>query len=308
MITGIILSQFQVLVPATSNPPIIDGVLAVGEWNAAVVVDISDTLGVDGNAEDPGDCIVYAQHDTYFLYLAFDCLEDTVLTDHSQPSIAVDDDNSGTWPPTDTIEGANALGSDNGWFCSWWLGDFTSGGWYPSGLVVYSFSVGTGHVVCEWVIPLLSPISDSGPQFIGTQAAYSQEDTIGVHLFYVDEVQNMIGYWPQNLPLWYDPAGYGDFILLRDEGVAEGEPGNQPSLLAPSVARGEFRVVLFLPGESPVYLALYSATGAMVAELSRGILGPGAHAFSVPEQPSGAFFLRAEAGGKVLSQRVVVVR
>jgi len=308
LITGIALAQFQVLVPPTTKPPTIDGVLTAGEWDSAAVVDISDTLGVDGNPEDPGDCLVYALHNIYFLYLAFDCPKDTVLTDHSQPSVALDDDNSGTWPSEDTTEGANALGSDNGWFCSWWLDDFTSSGWYPSGLVVYSFSGGTGHVVCEWVIPLLGPISDSGPQFIGTSATYFQEDTIGVHLFYADEAENLIGYWPQNLSPWYDPAGYGDFILLPGEGVAEGEPGNLPSLLAPSVARGAFRVILFLPGESPVSLALYSATGAMVAELSRGTLGPGAHAFSVPEQPSGAFFLRAVTGGRVLSQRVVIIR
>ncbi len=302
------IAQFQVIVPSTTHAPTIDGILSAGEWSSAAVVDISDTLGVDGNAENPGDCLVYALHDVFYLYLAFDSRKDTILSDHSQPSVAFDDDNSGTWPPEDTCEGVNALGSDNGWFCSWWLEDFTWGGWYPSGLVIYSFSSSTGHVVCEWAIPFVYPLSDTGPQFIGTDAVALQEDTIGVHLFYADAEMGLVGYWPQDLPFWYDPSGYGEFILLPGGDVAEAEGGNLPALLAPSVARGAFDITLFLPRESYVSLAIYSATGAVVAELSRGTLGPGAHAFSVPGQPSGTFFIRAELDGTPIAKRVAVIR
>ncbi|MEO0250408.1 MAG: hypothetical protein ABIN58_12975, partial [candidate division WOR-3 bacterium] len=258
--------------------------------------------------ENPGDCLVYALHDVFYLYLAFDCKKDTVLSDHSQPSVAFDDDNSGNWPAVDTCEGVNALGSDNGWFCSWWKNDFTWSGWYPSGLVIYSFSVASGHVVCEWVIPFVYPISDTGPQFIGTRAITVQEDTIGVHLFYADEAMGLIGYWPQNLALWYDPSGYGDFILLPGGNVSEDEAGKLPVLLAPSVAKGMFDITLFLPRESFVSLSLYSATGAMVADLARGTLGPGSHVFAVPDQPAGAFFIRAEVDRATINQRIVVIR
>jgi len=305
---AIIIAQFQVLVPPTSRPPTIDGVLSLGEWDSSAVVDISDTLGADGNRENPGDCVVYAAHDPLYLYLAFDCHKDTVLADHSQPSAGFDDDNSGSWPSSDTTEGINALGSDNGWFCSWWLEDFTCGGWYPSGQVIYSFSDASGHVVCEWAIPLLGPNSDSGPQFIGTSATHFQEDTVGVFLFYSDAEEGLIGYWPQNLPLWYDPAGYGDFILVPGESVAEGCPGNPPSLLVPSVATGDFAATLFLPREARVSLALYSATGAKVCEIFQGRLGPGAHTFTVPGQPSGIFFLRAEIDGGFISRPVALIR
>ncbi len=302
-----VFAQFQVIVPPTIQAPTIDGILSPGEWATAAVVDISDTLGVDGNPENPGDCIVYALHDVFYLYLAFDCLKDTALADHSQPSAAFDDDNSGTWPAEDTTEGVNALGSDNGWFCSWWLEDFSWSGWYPSGQVIYSFSAGTGHVVCEWVIPLVYPISDTGPQFLGTSAVAIQEDTVGVLLFYADAEEGLVGYWPQNLPLWYDPSGYGDLILLPGGNVSEGVAGRVPALLAASVARGGFDISLFLPDESPVSLSVYSATGARVAELCRGNLTPGLHVFSVPDQPSGAFFIRAEIGPVSISHKVLVI-
>ncbi|MGB9590688.1 MAG: hypothetical protein ACP5QG_08065 [candidate division WOR-3 bacterium] len=306
--TVLIFAQFQVLIPPTAHAPTIDGILSAGEWNTAAMIDISDTLGVDGNAERPGDCLVYAMHDVFYLYLAFDCRKDTMLSDHSQPSVAFDDDNSGTWPAEDTTEGVNVLGSDNGWFCSWWKEDFGWSGWYPSGLVIYSFSASTGHVVCEWVIPFLYPISDSGPQFIGTKAVAVQEDTIGVHLFYADAREGLIGYWPQDLARWYDPSGYGDFILLPGGDVAEREAESSGFMVVPSVARAGFSLSLFLPHQSAVSLSLYSATGSLVAEIFRGTLGPGSHVLAVPEQPSGAFFLRAELGERVLNQRIVVIR
>ncbi|MEO0140319.1 MAG: hypothetical protein ABIM88_02060 [candidate division WOR-3 bacterium] len=302
------LAQFQVLVPPTTHPPTIDGVLAQGEWDSAAIIDISDTLGVDGNPEEPGDCLVYVVHDRFYLYMAFDCLKDTALSGHSQPSAAFDDDNSGKWPKSDTTEGINALGSDNGWFCSWWLEDFTWGGWYPANQVIYSFSEGLGHVVCEWAIYLLSPHADSGPQFIGTNAVSGWEDTIGVHLFYADDEWGLIGYWPQNLSPWYDPAGYGEFILFPGGTVSEGGVLERPLLSVPPVVSGSFEAMVYLPAPARVSLSVYSPSGALMAHPVEGLCGPGTHTIPIPKMPSGAFFLRAEVGNSVLLKKVLVIR
>jgi len=283
-----------VFVPVASMPPALDGIIGPVEWAEATVTDISDTLGADGTVNDTGSCLLYAMHNGASLFLAVDCPGDTTLADYSQFSFYVDDDNSGTWPDSANSEGVNAISEQDGWMCAWFHADYSWSGWYPSGLVSFSFYTGTGHISCEWSIPLVRHQYDTMPQYIG---AFTVEtfDTVGTFVFYYDDAApGYIGYWPQDFPgPFYEPSGYGEFVLLPTAGVGEGLPPEPGQGLTLTMAPEGFLISGY---SGPVQV--YDATGRLI--LSREIKGK---TLIGPLKP-GVYFVRA---GK-LRERVPVIR
>ena len=98
--------------------------------------------------------------------------------------------------------------------------------------------------------------------------------------------------------------------------AVQGDPGTPAalSLVSPSpiVGRAQFRVSL--PGTCDAELALYDAAGRRIAELMRGVLGPGEHVVTwdpgaggnAPR--AGVYFARLHAGGQVRARTVIVLR
>lgn len=81
--------------------------------------------------------------------------------------------------------------------------------------------------------------------------------------------------------------------------------------VAPSPARGDFRIVFTLPSAAPAMLELMDIAGRRVASRSVGELGAGRHSLSLAETrtvPPGRYILRLTQGGRSLTSPVTVLR
>lgn len=307
-------NPYLVNVPYTSSPPTINGAINPSEWADAVVIDVSDTLAWDGVKNNPGDCLLYIKHDNNFLYLGYDAFKDLNMADHSQPSICLEDNASGDWPPPGNYsEGVNGIGTSNGWFAMSRFNDGGYYGWYNTGLTNYAFGNATGHVQCEFGIPIVNPGSDTKPENLG--AGPSWPDTIRVFIYYYNDGEPgaWIAGWPQapgdpDYDGWWYPTYFGTWILDPNADVSEGTTELPLALFAPSVVKGGFGINLSLPGESDVRLALYDATGRLVSVIAEGKLDAGNHTFSINPGSGGVYILRADVNGKTLSEKVTVVK
>ena len=69
-------------------------------------------------------------------------------------------------------------------------------------------------------------------------------------------------------------------------------------------------MTVFMPREGAASVALFDASGRRVAVLHEGTLAAGAHEFAIggARLSSGAYFVRAEAGGETARTRVTFVR
>ncbi|MEO0181593.1 MAG: T9SS type A sorting domain-containing protein [candidate division WOR-3 bacterium] len=291
-------------VPATA--PTIDGIINAGEWDPAAPLYIGDVYGSDGYPNDSADCIFYALHDESYLYMAWDCPKDVNISDHSQPSPCVEDNNNGVYEANGS-EGLNGIGTSNGWYTAMVYPDFTWSGWYPSGNSMFAFSNSTGHVVMECAMPLVNHGSDNMPDRLGVSGTWP--DTTGAHLYWYDQSEpgNIIAYWPWDVALWYDPATWGDLILLPAGAVNE-MPKLVASVTAPSVAKGGFSVSMSLPTEADVELAIYDAGGRLISVMAEGKLTAGSYSYSARVSESGVYVLRAKIGDREFSQKVTVIR
>ncbi len=307
-------NPYVVHIPYTSSPPTINGSIVAGEWADAVVIDVSDTLAWDGYPNNPGDCLLYIKHDDAFLYLGYDAFKDMNMGDHSQPSICLDDDASGDWPPPGNhSEGVNGIGTFNGWYAMARFNDGSYYGWYNTGLTDYAFGNGTGHVQCEFRIQIADPASDVLPEKLG--AGPDWPDTIRVFIYYYDDGEPgaWICGWPQapgdpDYDGWWFPQYFGTWILEANVDVGEGKAEAPVSVSAPSVARGGFGITMTLPRDADVRLALFDATGRLVSVIAEGRMEAGNHSFGVNPGSGGVYVLRATVNGKTLSQKVTVVK
>ncbi|HYE94687.1 MAG TPA: choice-of-anchor B family protein [Rubricoccaceae bacterium] len=107
----------------------------------------------------------------------------------------------------------------------------------------------------------------------------------------------------------------GLIVLMLDPIVAnEGGPEtpNGPALASvhPNPVRGSAGLRFTLGEASSVRLAVYDGLGRQVAPLHDGVLGAGTHAatFDATALPPGVYFARLEAGGRVATQALTVVR
>jgi len=103
----------------------------------------------------------------------------------------------------------------------------------------------------------------------------------------------------------------GSFVV----GTVDAPDAGAPRALAlsspyPNPARPGSRMTVFMPREGAASVALFDASGRRVAVLHEGTLAAGAHEFAIggARLSSGAYFVRAEAGGETARTRVTFVR
>jgi len=206
------------------SAPVIDGVISPGEWSDAFRVDLSDFLGIYDNVPDPiGSVIGYFKVDTAMtkLYVAVENFDDTILNDHDEIALYVDDNHDGVYPPsTDNSEG-------NYWAVHYSTGDliryrpiYNTGG---VGTVVLvpgaqvKISGASGHVVYEFVIPLGSDST--------WQINFNNQNQSGIFIFALDDPSTFNGYWPCTNSNIFSPAGYGVITFGATDQVPP-PPGN----------------------------------------------------------------------------------
>jgi hypothetical protein len=192
----------------TGSTPVIDGVISPGEWDDAFEVDISNFLGRRDNIIRPLRSVMAwfkVNPEKTFLYVAVNNIFDTVLEDHDEIALYVDDNNDGLYPaPGDSTEG-------NFWAAHYASGDvikfrpiYNNGG---VGLTFYlpdpqiKVSDASGHPVYEFAIPI-------GKDF-NWQIGFNDQDQSGIFIFALDDPTNYDGWWPclnQNI---FTAEGYG---------------------------------------------------------------------------------------------------
>ncbi len=96
---------------------------------------------------------------------------------------------------------------------------------------------------------------------------------------------------------------------------AEGVAGLTLSGPRPNPSAGEAEVGFTLPQSSQVSLAVYDAAGRSVRRLAEGPYAPGAHGLRWDGRdaegrpaPTGLYFMRLEAGGRVITRKTVIAR
>ena len=213
MAHGFVIDEVSVFVGST---PVIDGIIDEGEWEDAFAMDASDFLGIYDNMANPVESVVMAykmNEDLTELYVACINENDTVLEDHDEVALYIDDNNDGSYPPAgDDSEG-------NYWAAYYAAGNelkyrpiYNTGG---VGDVVYledpqlEVSVDMGYVVYEFMIP----IGDDETWKISPDENMQS----GMFLFVLDDPSNFDGYWPcQNLQI-FEPSGYGTLTLNAED-------------------------------------------------------------------------------------------
>lgn len=202
---GYVTNQISAYVGST---PTIDGVISPGEWTDAFRVDLSDFLGFYDNLPDPvGSVIGYFKVNAALtsLYVAVENFNDTILNDHDEIALYVDDNHDGSFPPP----GDNSEG--NYWAVHYATGDLiryrpiynTTG----VGTVVLipnaqiKVSGATGHIVYEFVIPLGSDST--------WQINFNNQNQSGIFIFALDDPSTYNAWWPATNPNIFIPSQYG---------------------------------------------------------------------------------------------------
>ncbi|HZK06834.1 MAG TPA: carboxypeptidase regulatory-like domain-containing protein [Bacteroidales bacterium] len=215
--TGFVIDNISVYVGST---PVIDGTISEGEWDDAFVMDASDFLGINDNTPNPvGSVTMYYKMNEAMTELYVACINtnDTVLEDHDEVALYIDDNNDGVYPaPGDNSEG-------NYWAVYYAAGNeiryrpiYNTGG---VGDVVLlenpqiEVSIATGVVVYEFMIP----IGDDADWKISP----NEDNQSGLFLFVLDDPIEKDGYWPaENLQV-FDPVGYGTITFGAEDLMPE---------------------------------------------------------------------------------------
>jgi hypothetical protein len=187
-------------VPQSNIIPAFDGVISAGEWDDAIMVDISDVFGYD-SPDPPGSAYMYMKfNDTNdSLYIAAEDFLNTTLNDNEGIGFYVDDNDNDEW------DYSNPGSEGNYWVYYYTSGPTVryrslSGGEWSSNYYVFpnpqvGFSDASGHVQCEVALPLgfrqLYQIGLHGPDKSPGIGAFIIEQVAGVAVFH--------GWWPQNM-------------------------------------------------------------------------------------------------------------
>lgn len=200
--------------------PVIDGTISEGEWDDAFIMDASDFLGTNDNMPNlVGSVTMYYKMNEAMTELYVACINtnDTVLEDHDEVALYIDDNMDRVYPaPGDNSEG-------NYWAVYYAAGNeiryrpiYNTGG---VGDVVLlenpqiEVSDATGVVVYEFMIP----IGDDADWKISP----NEDNQSGLFLFVLDDPSNFDGYWPaQNMQI-FDPAGYGTLTFDAEDLMPE---------------------------------------------------------------------------------------
>ena len=214
--TGFITHEITAWVGTT---PTIDGVISPGEWSDANVKSTSPTfLEKKIISHRPiGSVKAWFKVDSALtsLYVAVDNTLDTVMDDHDEIALYIDDNDDGVIPPVgDSTEG-------NFWAAHYASGDvikfrpiYNTGGvgnifYLPNPQIKVSNA--TGHMVYEFALPL------------GTahnwQIGYDSLNQSGIFIFALDNPSSYDGWWPCDNNFIFTPGEYGTITFGGTDGV-----------------------------------------------------------------------------------------
>ena len=192
MSDGFVTGEISVYVGST---PTIDGIISAGEWDDAFILDASDFLGTYDNIPNPvGSVNMYFKSNEAMTELYVACINknDSVLEDHDEVAMYIDDNNDGSYPiPDDLSEG------------NFWAVHYASGDLIRYRPIYNTGGVGTtielenpeievsdasGHIVYEFVLPM------GDDEY--WQINPNEDNESGMFLFVLDDPSAFDGYWP----------------------------------------------------------------------------------------------------------------
>jgi fibronectin type 3 domain-containing protein len=206
--TGFISEELNAVVGTT---PTIDGILEDTEWDDAFCFDASDFWGsYDSTPQPVGSVMGYLKinPDHTEFYAAFVNYNDTILEDHDEVALYIDDNGDGVYPPLDT----NTEG--NYWAVYYAAGNelkfrpiYNTG---AVGEVIYlpdpqvAASDEQGSVAFEFMIPMGDDPSyiTPGPDNFSTIGIFMLDDN-------TPDPHGFDAWWPHDNLDIFDPAGYG---------------------------------------------------------------------------------------------------
>ncbi len=206
--SGFVVNEISVYEGTT---PTIDGTITPGEWDDAFVLDTSDFWGSYDNTIQPiGSVFGYFKMnaDMTELYVAYINYNDTVLEDHDEVALYIDDNNDGVYSP-------EAQGNEG----NYWAAYYAAGNQlkfrpiYDTGGVGTVFflpdpqlevSVTEGYLVYEFMIPIGDETWEINP---------SAENQSSLAIFVLDDnapdPHGFDGWWPLDNINLFNPAGFG---------------------------------------------------------------------------------------------------
>lgn len=213
MSSGFITNEISAYV---GTSPVIDGEISSGEWDDAFLLDASDFLGRYDNSPNPvGSVMMYfkVNDDLTEMYVACINENDTVLEDHDEVALYIDDNNDGSYgPPDDLTEG------------NYWAAYYQSGNVIRYRPIYNTGGVGTmielenpqiavsdasGFIVYEFIIPMgENEYWEVNP---------NENNESGIFSFTLDDPSAFDGYWPCDNPEIFIPSGYGDITFGAED-------------------------------------------------------------------------------------------
>ena len=210
--TGFVVDEISVYVGTT---PVIDGEISAGEWDDAFMMDTSDFWGTHDNTIQPiGSVIGYFKMnaDMTELYVAYINYNDTVLEDHDEVALYIDDNNDGVFPPS----GEDSEG--NYWAAYYASGSvikfrpiYNTGG---VGTTIYltdpqiAVSVDEGYLVYEFMVPIGTETWEINP---------SAQNESSLAIFVLDDnapdPHGFDGWWPLDNINLFNPTDYGIMVF-----------------------------------------------------------------------------------------------
>jgi hypothetical protein len=215
MASGFVIDNISVYHGET---PVIDGTISPGEWDDAFRMDASDFFGTYDNTPNPvGSVTMFFKVNQEMTELYVACINenDTVMEDHDEVALYIDDNNDGTYPE----QGDDSEGN-------YWAAHYASGnqlkyrpiyGNGGVGTVIYlenpqlEVSDETGHLVYEFMIPM-------GEDEVW-KISPNEENQSGLFTFTLDDPTSFDGYWPSLNQQIFVPTDYGDITFGTDNEV-----------------------------------------------------------------------------------------
>lgn len=295
--------------------PTIDGLINPGEWDPAILYDISDLAGRSGTPRPAGSVFMYYLYDASegYVYMAMDAPPILTRANYDQFGPYTDENHDHLWA-TDSSEGnhwVEYVGNDSLVYRA--LLSTAPQVWRMPGQCpgcISASGTGSGHLQMEAKIRIGATKGD---------LTIVPGDTVGYFQYTAQAPGNIFwGWFPQSLVMgnWANPAFYGHMYFEPQVSVAE-EPQTPRFALekiSPSVVRDLARVSYYVGTRSNVHLGVYDATGSLVRTLVSGTIEPGQQTVSWDRTNNsgsrvakGTYFYRLTVDGRSVSSKSVVL-
>jgi hypothetical protein len=300
-------------IPKTDTPPIIDGVMDIGEWDIANELTLEQYEGAPAHPESlyttMGDhfATAFTMWDDDNFYGFFKVTDDTLNSEQANP-----------WSD-DCIElffdGYNKkLGSMDDSTVQWrWVyGVLDTGsvsGFRGPGTWVWTTTAHGFNL--ELAIPKDSlgnkcPLVDN--QVIGFEVSNNDNDN-------ATDAQHVLHWWTTNGNTWNNPSLYGTAVLQGPGEGVEQSPGsvitdyrleqNYPNPFNPATS-----ITYTVPKNERVKLVVYNMLGSQVALLENRVKNAGTYTvnFDAKNLSSGVYFYKLETGSTVLAKKMMLIK